>query len=261
MKIKKLGLALGAGGARGFAHIGFLKVLEENNIPVSFVSGTSLGAAIGAIYCAGNKPEQMIERAKVLKFRDILDIEVFFFKKSGFIKGLKAENILKNYLGGKSFSDCVIPFSCLTVDIMTGKEVILSEGSLLKSVMASCAIPSVFAPVEIDGKKYVDGGVLNRLPIDAVRKMGAEIVVAVDVLGDTITEIVPKNIISTLVRIINIMDWQITKGSLSKADYVAMVDQKDVDQFVVKNLDKSIEAGRVAAEKALPDIKKLMGIE
>lgn len=261
MSKKKLGLALGAGGIRGIAHIGFLKVLNDNNIPISFIAGSSMGSVIGSIYSIGITPEEMEERSKTLKMKEILDIEFFFFKKMGFIKGNKTENVLNEFLTDKSFSDCKIPFCCTAVDIIKGEKATLKSGSLCRAVMASSAIPSVYAPVEIDGRKFIDGGVLARLPIDEVKELGADIVIAVDVLGDNITHLAPKNIISSLVRTISIMDWEITKQSLNKADLLITVDQPDVEQFVVKNLDKSIEAGMQAAQKALPEIKKLLNIK
>lgn len=261
MSKKTLGLALGSGGARGIAHIGFLKVLTDNNIPISFISGSSMGAVVGSIYSLGVTPEVMEERTKTLKFMDIFDLEVFFFKKMGFIKGAKRENVLNEFLDNKSFTDCKIPFSCTAVDIMTGEKLVLNSGMLCKAVMASSAIPSVFAPVEIEGRKLVDGGLLTRLPIEPVRNMGSDIVVAVDVLGDALTTLPPKNLFSTLVRTINIMDLQLTKCMLDKADLVVTIEQPDVDQFVVKNLDKSIAAGIEAGEKALTTIKKLLGIK
>lgn len=258
MRKKKLGLALGSGGARGIAHIGFLDVLDKNNIPISFIAGSSMGAVVGAIYSMGHTPAQMEERAKVLKMKDVLDLEFFFFKKMGFIKGNKRETLLNEYLENKNFSDCKIPFCCTAVDIMTGEKVLLNEGLLCRAVMASSAIPSVFAPVEIEGRKMVDGGLLTRLPIDAVKEMGADTVIAVDVLGDRLTDIEPGNIISTLIRTINIMDWELTKFNLHKADLVVTVEQPEVDQFRVKNLEKSLEAGKAAAEKALPYIRELL---
>jgi NTE family protein len=261
MKRKKLGLALSSGGARGIAHIGFLKVLTDNGVPIDCISGSSMGAVVGSIYCAGTACEVMADRAKILKLRDLLDIELFFFKKMGFIKGNKRENLIKEFLGEKEFPDCIIPFNCTAVDIMTGERLILDSGSLCKAVMASSAIPSIFAPVEIDGRKLVDGGVLTRLPIEAVRNLGADVVVAVDVLGDTITSMQPKSVFSTLIRTINIMDWEITKYSMHRADLVVTVEQPEVDQFMAKNLDKSIEAGERAAQNALPTIKKLLNIE
>ncbi len=241
------------------AHIGFLKVLDSEGIPVSFISGSSMGAVIGSIYSLGYSPDEMKERTKTLKMKDLLDIEFFFFKKMGFIKGNKRENLLNEFLENRYFYECKIPFSCTAVDIMTGERIIIDGGPLCTAVMASSAIPSVFAPVEMDGRKLIDGGVLTRIPIDAVRNLGADVVVAVDVLGDRLTDMAPKNIISTLVRTIGIMDWEITKQSLNKADLVVTVEQPEVDQFAVKNIDKSIEAGAEAAIKALPYIREITG--
>jgi NTE family protein len=258
MSVKKLGLALGSGGARGMAHIGFLQAIEDAGITVSFISGSSMGAVIGAIYSLGYNLTEMAERAKMLKTKDLLDIEFFFFKKMGFIKGLKRESLLKEYLEDNTFEDCRIPFSCTAVDIMTGEKLILNRGSLCRAVMASSGIPSVFEPIEIEGRKLVDGGILTRLPIEAVKKMGADVVVAVDVIGDRLTDVCPKNIISTLVRTVSIMNLEITKMTYGKADLVVNVDQKDVDEYALKNLDKSIEAGLKAGKGAVPFIKELM---
>ena len=259
MSKKKLGLALGAGGTRGIAHIGFLQVLNDNGISISCISGSSMGAVVGGIYSLGYSPEVLAERSKTLKLKELLEFDFFFFKKMGIIKGTKTENVLNEYLIDKNFSDCIIPFSCTAVDLITGEKLVIKSGPLCKAVMASSAIPSVFEPVNIDGRTLVDGGLLTRLPIDAAKDLGADIVVAVDVLGDNITKIAPKNIFSTLIRTIDIMDLELTKYSLYKADLVVTIEQPEVDKFVVKNLDKSIEAGKQAALKALPYIKKLIG--
>lgn len=257
MKAKKLGLALGSGGVRGLAHIGFLKELCDNGIAVDYIGGSSMGAVVGSIFCTGISCEEMIERVKKLRMRDLIDLELRFFRK-GITKGLKREKLIKEYLKDKNFSDCIIPFCCTAVDIITGEKIILNSGSLCDAVMASSAIPSIFPPVEIGGRKLVDGGLLARLPIDAVKDMGADVVIAVDVLGDAITDMEPKNVFSTLIRTINIMDWEISKHTLYKADMVVTVQQPEVDQFIFKNTEKSIEEGMMYAKKALPTIKKLL---
>lgn len=261
MKQKTLGLALGAGGARGIAHISFLKVLVENGIEVGCISGSSMGAVIGSMYAAGLSCDEMEKKALSIKARDIIDIDLLFFRKNNFIKGVKRESILKSYLGGKTFSDCKIPFCCTAVDIMTGDKIILKDGPLLPAVLASSSIPSVFAPIEIDGRYLVDGGVLMRLPIEPLKQFNPDIIVAVDVLGDSLTGILPKNIFYTLIRTINIMDCEITRFYSNQADLLINIDQPEVDQFMVKNLDKSLDAGRAAAERALPKIKRLLGIK
>lgn len=260
MRKKTLGLALGAGGARGIAHISFLKVLVEYGIEPSCISGSSMGAIVASMFALGLTCEEMEKKALSLKMRDIIDIDPLFFRKMGFIKGMKRESILKSFLGDKTFADCKIPFCCTAVDIMTGDRVILKEGPLLPAVLASSSIPSVFEPVEIEGRYLVDGGVLMRIPIEPLKEFKPDVIVGVDVLGDSLTGILPKNIFYTLIRTINIMDYEITKCYSGQADLLVTIDQPEVDQFMVKNLDKSLEAGKAAAERALPKIKKLLGM-
>jgi NTE family protein len=170
MKIinKKIGLALSGGGANGFAHLGVLQVLEENNIPIHSISGTSMGAIIGGLYALHQDTkviEEFIQEASQKKLFSIKDID---FKNGGLFHPKDLIKILKKYISDAQFSDLKIPFSATAADIEAGKEITLREGPLLTALLASSAIPPFFAPVLIDGKLLVDGGLLNNLPVSAL---------------------------------------------------------------------------------------------
>lgn len=260
MKAKKLGVALGSGGVKGLAHLGFLKVLEENEIPVSYIAGTSMGSIVGGLYSCCVSLDEMIKTALKLRMRDIIDLDLLFIKRSGFIKGIKASEALKKFVGDATFEDCKIPFKCAAVNVITGTEEILETGLLWKAMIASSAIPGVFLPQEVNGSVMLDGGLLNRVPIDIVRDMGADIVVGVDVLGPLKECDVPTNIVDTLIRAFHILEWHISKDAYKRADIIVTMDQENVDEFKIKNVDLSIEYGRKAASEILPELKKLMHI-
>ena len=258
-KTRTLGLALGAGGARGIAHVAFLKVLEAHNVPVSFISGSSMGAVVGGLYSSGVPVSELEEKALSMRMREIFDFDLLFFKRSGLVRGNKIDKMLIAYLGEKTFTDTNIPFGCVAVDVMTGAERHFTEGLLYQAIHASAAIPSVISPVKIGESYYVDGGILNRVPADLCYAMGADVVVAVDVLYRQIEAAPerPKNIVSSFIRTVAIMDREITAHRL-KADLIVNVSQDEVSPFRLKNVEKSFEAGMLAAEQAVPHIKKLL---
>lgn len=166
----KIGLALSGGGAKGAATIGALKVIEEAGIHVDYIAGTSIGAIIGALYASGYTTAELEEL--------IVSQELFEA-----FEGHRVESKLKSLLaerGVKNFSDTTIPFRCVAVDIDEMTEVVLSKGSLHKAVLASMSIPEIYEPVEWKGMRLADGGLLNNLPVDVVRDMGADIVIAID---------------------------------------------------------------------------------
>ena len=183
---KKLGFALGAGGSRGVAHIGFLIAMEEAGIRPDYIAGTSMGSVVGACYAKGYTPHQMEDIVKKIKFTDILDISLNPFGSSALMRSEKMRNKLRQYLGTIRFEDLKLPFRCVATDIVNGTSKVFGDDGhdkVYTAVAASSTIPSIFRPVQIHGVPYVDGGVLCRVPIKTVRDMGADVVVAVDVLG------------------------------------------------------------------------------
>lgn len=171
---KKVGLVLSGGGAKGAVEIGALKVIERNNIKVDYISGTSIGSIMGALYSAGYTAQELED------FFSSLDKEEA--KKSSVIREIVGK--LLEAKGVSTFSDLKIPFRCVTADTKELKEVVLSEGSVLEAVMASSAIPYIYDNVKIDGHTYVDGGFYNNLPVDVVLDMGAEYTIVVDLRQD-----------------------------------------------------------------------------
>ncbi len=183
MNARKIGLALSGGGARGLAHIGVLKVFENAGIPISCLAGTSMGGLVAAAYAAGYSPAEMEERAlrfsHLKEFMKLVDLTP---QRRGLLEGQKVRNYIREWLGEHlTFADLHIPTALTAVDLLTGKEFLLSSGPILPAVYATIAMPGVFKPVVEDGRVLVDGGVLDNLPLSPVKRMGADCVIAVDV--------------------------------------------------------------------------------
>ncbi len=173
----KIGLALGAGGARGLSHIGILKVLEKHNIRPDYIAGTSMGAVIGALYAAGYSPAQIEEIAKTTNWKKIVD---FTIPKAGLLEGLRLEKKLRLLLNGKRFGQLRTHLRVVAYNITKHEKVVFSKGDVAKAVRASLSIPGIFSPVQIKKDLYMDGVVSDPTPFDVVREMGAEVVIAVD---------------------------------------------------------------------------------
>ncbi|HPG92905.1 MAG TPA: patatin-like phospholipase family protein [Clostridia bacterium] len=173
----KIGLALSGGGARGFAHIGAIKAFEEKGMVFDYVAGTSAGSFVGAAYCAGYSAEEMIDFSNTFADTDIKNPNFFFVSTPA----SNIERVADRLLLGATFDRLKIPFRAVSVDLISGEEYVFSEGSVAKAVSASCAVPLVFKPVSFEGKLLADGGLLNTIPSDVVRRMGADFVIAVDI--------------------------------------------------------------------------------
>ena len=258
--MKKLGIALGSGGARGVAHVGFLKALEEEGIRADCVSGCSMGAVVGACYCAGVPLDTVKKRVLALKLSHVTALNVNPIRTSGLFRFTKARKILESYIPPETtFADLKIPFTCVATDLVAGITVELSSGNLIDAVLASSCIPGAFVPQVIDGKMLVDGGVLERVPTREVRKLGAQVVVAVDVLGDLTTSRAepPRNLIETLLRYVDIVDTRITqRKQRQRSRHIDLWLEPalgDMSQYRVKNLafayEKGYELGKANAEK------------
>ena len=178
---RKVGLALSGGGARGLAHIGVLKVLEQEGISVDLLAGTSMGGVIAAGYAAGLTPDFLEQEAlRMASLRRLLALADPTLPRSGLFEGQKVRQYLLGHLGNRTFDDLRLPLALVAVDLNSGREVILREGRVVDAVRATIALPGVFTPVERDGQLLVDGGLLNNLPADVVRQMGADVVIAVN---------------------------------------------------------------------------------
>jgi len=259
---KTLGLALGSGGARGAAHVGFLQALEENGIKPDYLSGSSMGTLVAACYAKGMKLAQMQEILFELKGRDLFDIDILPLTKLGLLRSQKVRTLVEQYLEGATFENLKVPFQCVSVDILSGKAVILKDGNLVDSVLASCAIPSIFRPIQMNGMMLVDGGIANRVPVSVVKDMGADIVIGVDVLGtlQQIDEL--RNIFSVLLRTIDVMDYTNTeKRHREEKDIIDLwiePDMGNISQYSIKSIEKALEAGYQEGLKNIKKIKELL---
>ncbi|MDD5600711.1 MAG: patatin-like phospholipase family protein [Actinomycetota bacterium] len=175
---RKVGLALSSGSARGIAHIGVLKELEKLGVKPHAISGTSMGAIIGALYCSGVTPDEMETFAKSIKWKSFMLFSDFVLSDTGIINGHRVEELLKKFLGNKTFSDCQIPFCCVAVDLARREKVILREGKLIDAVRASISIPGFFSAVHLDNRILVDGGLMEPLPVGALRTMDTNFIIA-----------------------------------------------------------------------------------
>jgi len=252
--LPKVGLALGGGGARGFAEIGVLRVLEQEKIPISFVAGTSVGSLIGALYADTGRVLDAEFHAISVTEEDLFDYRAFAVFSGGFVKGERLLQFLGANLKSKSIEQMKIPYAAVAVDVATGRAVSFQRGSIAPAVHASCAIPGVFVPVEIGGRTYVDGGVVNPVPADVARSMGAEVVVAVSI-PPLVRSTVPTNPVAVAYQSVTIMSSEIARLRAREADVVVTPDVGDVayDDFTQKK--RLITAGEDAARKALPQIR------
>ena len=261
MSVKKIGLALGSGGARGFCHIGVLQAFEEHNIPIHCIAGCSHGALVGGCYAAGVSVEKMKEVSAKSTVKAIMDLNISF-KNNGFLKGAKAMNIVKKLIGDKTIEECDIPFRATACNVNTGELVVFDSGKVIDAMRASMSIPILFHAVEKNKDTvYVDGGVLERIPIAATKSMGADIVIAVDALGSPDIDFVRnRGFVKMFERIYRLMDWEGNKYKIKEADLVITPDQGDrsILDFNDKNTE-SIRYGYEAAIEAMPRILSLMG--
>ena len=181
----RIGLALSGGAARGMAHIGVLKALEEESIPIDMISGTSAGALAGACYARERKAailEELMLGLDWRKLAGLIDLNLILLWK-GFVQGEKAKLFLSSIIGDVRFEDLEIPLSVVAADVQSMEEIVLSEGSVVEAVRASISMPMMFTPVKWRGRFLIDGGVVNPMPVDVVRNMGAEIVIAVNTVS------------------------------------------------------------------------------
>ncbi|MCD6270667.1 patatin-like phospholipase family protein [bacterium] len=258
---KKIGLALGSGGAKGLAHIGVIKTLLTNNIHIDYIAGTSAGAIIGGGYAALGDISKIEEYAHSFTRRDFIKIFLDPSFRWGLVKGEKMVNFLEKRLGRLKIEDLKIPFRAVATDIKTGKTVILSYGSLIKSIRASSAFPMVFEPVKIGNYCLSDGGLSMPVPAKIVKSMGADIVIAVNLNSlSTLnkTEQTKTSILSMFRTSSDLLLYQLAKRDIEYADIVIEPVIPRIFWTKIVNGDDVILKGEQAAKKAIPKIKELI---
>ena len=256
MKGKGIGLALGGGAARGLAHIGVLQVLTQSGIQVKQIAGTSIGALAGALFAADVDLSRLEQVACSLRLKHIVDLSLIR-GGPGIIRGLKVRQLLNTFLRGRTFADLRLPLAVVATDLWTGEQVVFTEGSVVDAVLSSCAIPGVFPPIKYKGRLLVDGGLINRVPVQVVQEMGDAPTVAVDV-GPGLRKRQFKNAAEVMIQALDIMQEEIQRLKTSEIDVYI---RPQVGHFSPIHLYKTatiIEYGRQAALQALPEIQKLI---
>lgn len=251
-KRRKVTLVLGGGSARGIAHIGVLKILEREKIPIDHIVGTSMGAMIGAAYSIGIPITVMEERAYKFTTKKILDPTI---PRMGLLAGAKLEETIKHLIDNKQFDDCKIPLAVVANDIETGEEVVFQKGNLVKVVRASCSWPGIFNPVRIDGRLLSDGGIKHSVPTKIARDLGADYVIAVDV-GFCVRRGKIDNIFQMIVQSFQIMGEELNQHQSRDADAIIKVYLTDIDQAAFDKSHEIIAKGIEAAEAGIEQIKK-----
>lgn len=260
---KTLGLALGSGGARGAAHIGFLQALEEADLRPDYISGCSMGAVVGGCYAKGMTAAEIRDVVLKLKAGDLIDLSPAVISKMALLRSKKVRDLFLEYLGGIKIEEMKIPFRCVATELYSGKLYVFKDGDASIAVQASSTIPGVFRPIEYREKMFVDGGCLCRVPVKVVKEMGADVVVAVDVLKKA-AEPVDKvqNILTMVLRVFDIMDTHITGQTRlledGLCDLLVEPDMPGLSQYEVKDLEKAYDGGYAAGKENAEKIKELL---
>lgn len=260
MSRKKIGLALSGGAARGFAHLGVLKVLEEHEIPVDFIAGTSAGSFAGAAFASGMSVAEIIAMArKISWFR----MTGFSYSPKGLLSNAPMGAFINQHFPVTKFEDLPIPYAAVACDLESGKEVVLHEtGDVATAVRASCALPGVFVPIYDDGRILIDGGVVSNVPTKAVRKLGAEIVIAVDVLASGATYWgAPTTLLGVFFQSAMMLLRAASKAHHYRADVVIVPQISHLRPDEIGKMDEFIKAGEAAALEKIDEIKALLDSE
>ena len=255
-KVPKLGLALGGGAARGFAHIGVIQVLEENGIKPDMVVGTSAGSVVAAFYASGKTGAQLQWLADSMDESQLTDWTVPFLSR-GMLRGEALGRYINTQLNGAKIEDLKMPLGIVATDLQTGDGILFRRGDISTAVRASSAVPSVFEPVRIGTKDYVDGGLVSPVPVRYVRQMGADIVIAVDISSRP-EDAKTTDMLKVLLQTFSIMGKSISQLEMAQAEVVVRPAMPDVGSAEFSARKKSIEAGRAAMKLALPALKAAM---
>jgi len=257
-KRPKIGLALGSGSSRGLAHIGVIKVLEENNIPIDFIAGTSIGAMVGGFYAIGLGIEKMEEITLETNWRRMFSL-IDPHLRQGLVSGEKVKTFIEECVNGKRIEDCKIPFVSVATDLKTGEIVVLNKGKMAQAIRASISIPLVFKPVEIDGRMLADGGLSAPVPVETVRAMGADIVIAVNLDKHYHDEKWKPRWYDIANDSLNILRHHLALSNVSTADIVINIDVGHNNywyQFI--NGQDKILTGEKATREILPRLQEII---
>lgn len=250
----KIALVLGAGASKGFAHIGVLKILESNKVPIHMIVGTSVGSFVGSLYAYGYDGYALQKIALSIEKNEVGELTI---PDNGFLKGERLRDYINTKLRHAPIEKLKIPFYAVATDIKTGKSVVFNSGNTGMAVQASCAIPGVFQPARFSGSSYVDGGVADPLAVDVARQYGADVVIAVDI-SSGIDSDVPTSTIDTIMKSIQIMYNKMSRIPISQADVVIKPIVGFVGSADFSRRNEAIMEGEKAALAAMPKINALL---
>ncbi|HEY0379863.1 MAG TPA: patatin-like phospholipase family protein [Pyrinomonadaceae bacterium] len=253
----RVGLALSGGVARGFAHVGVLRVLEEHSIPIDYIAGTSAGSIVAAGYAAGMTVDEVANVSRGLRWRDVGRVTL---SRLGVQSNARLEEFVRARLPVKRFEDLRIPLAVVATDLKTGSAVIMTEGDVAFAVRASCALPGWYVPVTDDhGRQLVDGGLVANVPTAAVRGLGADVVIAVDVNSEGAKFIgPPQSVIGVILQSMMVIQRTAAIHQLHDADVVVMPKTGHIRWDEMQRADDLIRLGEQAARPCVERIKRLL---
>ena len=249
-----LGLALGGGAARGAAHIGVLRALEEHDRVPDFIAGTSIGALVGGLYAFGVKLDTLRESASKLRW---MDMAAATLSRYGLLSNAELGKLVQELVGDKDLREAEIPFAAMATDIASGEPVVIKEGSLADAIIASTAIPGVFVPAQRVGRMLVDGGLVENVPLSPLKAMGAEILIGVDINGARRYDD-PENVIDIIMNAMDIAIDTTTHGQLKAADVVISLDLADYSRSDASDVRELVAEGYRGATLKLKELDRIV---
>jgi NTE family protein len=254
---RKVGLVLGGGAARGVAHVGVVKVLVENKIPIHCIAGTSSGAIFGALFSGGLNPYDMAKELHQAEWRKLVTFKLSLI---GPVSGEGIEKLIINNIGNKNIEDLRIPLSIIATDLKTGERIVIKSGNVAKAVHASSAIPGIFSPVQFQGRLLADGLIVDNVPVEAAREMGADFIIAVDVIPNVKLDGWSPNAVNVIERAMDINCRRMSEEVKRGADIVIDPVDRNISALSLDQADELIRMGEAAANKAIPQIKAKLRI-
>jgi NTE family protein len=258
----KIALVLGGGGARGSAHIGVLEVLLENGIDIDMIVGCSAGSIVGALYCRNKDLGQIKTIIKSIKTQDLLNFSPYIKLQhsiipKGFSSGKKLYSFIKKAIDDTPIENFDTQFIAVSCDMRTGKTVPFDSGDASLAVQASCALPPLYAPVELDGKLLVDGGVVQPLPVQVARSYGADIVIAVDI-SNIGPEYEQFNFFNTMIKTINLQYYSLCQTQAKEADLCIKPMLDEYHLLDTKHVENMYLQGKIATQSKIGQLKALL---
>jgi NTE family protein len=256
VKPAKIAVVLGGGGAKGYAHIGVLKVLEAQKIPIHMIVGTSAGSIVGSLFASGKSAFELQEIALSMDKSNVIDYEWKVWS-GGLIKGDKLENFINAHVKNISLENLKIPFFAIATNISTGEEIVFARGNTGMAVRASCSVPAIFQPFKIGKNTYVDGGVVSPVAVDVARRNGADVVIAVDISGG-LDKTVPEGSIDSLKKSVQIMYARIAEYQIKNADVVIRPNMRQIGSSEMDKFNEAILEGEKAATLKIPELQNII---